>query len=186
MSIGGISGSSSIYSMGAMTPPKKPEGNPQDLIDKSDTDGNGTLNIDEFTAMNDAAPQSLKMSSEDLADLFESMDTDGDGEVTVEEMEASREAMMKELDNKYGSLETMVQVNSILNQTQQTLIDLMDSSNNVDDDDESNNVFDFLTTEYSEQIQEYLNQAGLTDKANGTGAAAIEALINGSTISKLV
>ncbi len=185
MSIGGISGSSSVYSLGAMTPPKKPEGNPQDLIDKSDTDGNGALNIDEFTAMNDAAPESLKMSSEDLAAMFESMDTDGDGEVTAEEMEASREAMMQELDNKYGSLETMVQVNSILNQTQQTLIDLMDSSNNVDDDD-SNNAFDFLTTEYSEQIQEYLNQAGLTDKVNGTGATAIEALINGSTISKLV
>ena len=182
MSISSISGSSSI-NLNSIMQQKKPD--PQDLIDKSDADSNGTLNVDEFLAMKANGPEELQLSEEEAKEEFASLDTDGDGEITAKELEAGREAMMSKMEEKYGSLETMLQVNNVLSQTQQTLLDLMDSSNNVDKDDDED-PFDFLTSEYSDKIQEYLAQSEITKNGDYSIEALQSLLNNGGSISQLI
>ena len=183
MSIGSIAGSSSFNLNSIMQ--QKAKQDPQELIKKNDSDGNGTLNADEYIAMKADGAEELKKGENAIKEEFASLDTDGDGEVTAAELEAGREAMMKEMEEKFGSLDTMLQVNNVLNQTQQTLIDLMSSSNNADNDEEEN-AFDFLTNDYSDKISEYLTQSEIT-KNGDYSVEALQALINnGGSVSELI
>ena len=183
MSIGSVTGSSPINLNSIMQQKVKPD--PQELIKENDSDSNGTLNVDEFVAMKTKGSEELKKTEDEAKEEFASLDTDGDGEISAAELEAGREAMMKEMDEKYGSLETMLQVNNVLNQTQQTLIDLMSSSNNADNEEEDN-AFDFLTSEYSDKISEYLTQSEIT-KNGDYSVEALQALINsGGSVSELI
>jgi len=58
----------------------------QDFLTKADTDGSGSISLDEFKAAKPAdAPDDI--SSEDI---FNQLDSDGDGSVTLSELEANR------------------------------------------------------------------------------------------------
>ena len=61
------------------------------LFQKSDTNGNGTLNQDELTASLKNAPKppgADAANAPDSTKVFQSLDTNGDGQVTEEEMDA--------------------------------------------------------------------------------------------------
>ncbi len=185
MSISSISSASSMYDLSALMAQKKPEGDPEDLIANNDEDSNGALNIEEFIAMNSDAPDEIKIADEDIEDMFANLDANGDGEVTAEEIAEGRESMMQYLDSKYGSLDTMMQVNEILNETQETLVDLVNSSNGGDDDDDSDDPFDFLTNQYQYQIQQYLDQAELA-KNGDASTDVLSSILGTSSISEYI
>jgi len=58
-----------------------------DLLKKYDTDGNGTLSLQEFQALYADAVR------ERMVDHFQALDNDGDGQVTVDEITAPAKAM---------------------------------------------------------------------------------------------
>ena len=156
----------------------------ENLLKASDKDGDNALNKDEFVKFNDSMEivTGFDQGDKDIDELFAEIDADGDGSITSEEMAAHREDMIKELEEKFSGEQTatMDQVNSILSQTQQTLLDMMDS--NTDDNDEDNS-FSFLSSEWSAQIQEYLAQQEVT-KGDETGS--IQSILNSAGISQIV
>lgn len=58
----------------------------QQLFQKADTDGNGGLNVDEFSAVKGPGGASPPGSAADKAKLFSKLDADGDGSLTAAEL----------------------------------------------------------------------------------------------------
>lgn len=185
MSIGSVTNNSSLYGTNSMLRPAKPtEEEAKAEFEKNDVDKSGGLNKEEFAAMHTAMNQDGAEQSESLEKLgdaiFKIFDADSDGEVTAEELDSGRESMIGLLQSKYGGIDTMDQVKDILNQTQTTLIDMMNSNNA-----EENDTFSFLSNNYSSKIQAYLDQAQ-KGKDPEYSSDAISALLNSGSISKLI
>lgn len=186
MSIGSISSGSSLYGANSILRQNKAiEEEEAKAFEKNDADKSGGLNKDEFYKMNTSLDKSGLASGENLEKIkdaiFSMFDTDSDGEVSAEEIAAGRESMLSKLDSQYGNLDTMSQVNNILNQTQSTLMDMMGGSSSDDED----NTFNFLTNNYNAKIQQYLDQAA-RGKDSEYSVDAIDTLLNSGSISKLI
>ena len=147
----------------------------QEQIKSSDADKNGTLNKDEFVAMSKETGGELQNIEKLSEALFGMFDQDSDGELTEEEIQRGRDSLVGQLGEQHGSLDTMTQVNAILNSTQTTLIDLMGSSNKGDDS--NNDPFGFLNSNYRDKINEYLAQDKITQSGDYS-TASINALLN--------
>lgn len=84
-----------------MPPPPPPPGNADDLMSSADSDEDGSLTVDEFTA-------ALKRSEDDdesiLAQMFAETDIDGDGLVSQAELNTAMES--KQEGQPQGSFET--------------------------------------------------------------------------------
>jgi Ca2+-binding EF-hand superfamily protein len=80
-----ISGANLVQAQDGSTPPAAAD--VQDFLQKADTDGDGSLSLDELKA---ALPQDGSASG--AADAFNTMDTDGDGKISLAELEAGIDA----------------------------------------------------------------------------------------------
>ena len=174
MSIGRVTSGTSMYNVNSSllkAVQKEKTEELQEQIKSSDADKNGTLNKDEFVAMSKETSGegvNVEKMSEALFDMF---DQDANGELTEEEIQKGRDALI----GNYGSLDTMLQVNSVLDSTKTTLIDLMGRSNS--DSDSDDDPFSFLTNNYSDKIKEYLTQEKITQNGDYS-PEAINAMLN--------
>ncbi|MGL1959302.1 MAG: EF-hand domain-containing protein [Colwellia sp.] len=109
-----------MANQGAMPPPPPPPGggSAEELLSSADTDEDGGLNIDEFTA-------ALKRSDDEddsiLAKMFDETDTDGDGIVSQEELQTAMENKQNSQTQSSTNTDSNVSmlVNSLLQQYQQ-------------------------------------------------------------------
>ena len=141
----------------------------EDAFSVSDIDGSGTLNQEEFDSFNKIMQETMggvalpgMEGIEDAAELYNTLDEDESGELTLEEI--------KPLESSLGSgaaggeekdeIEDLME--DLMSQMQQTLLNMMDSANNADDEEDSDTVTALLN---ESNIQEYLNQA-LTSSEN--------------------
>lgn len=81
---------------GMNPPPPPPQGqgpmDPESFLSSADTDGNGSVNQAEFTAMLESGPLGKAQNSSDIINaMFGETDSDGDSEVSLEELQAAME-----------------------------------------------------------------------------------------------
>ncbi len=185
-SIGSISSGFSLQSINFQS---RNQQNVADLFASSDADGSGGLNETEFasfdTSMKEAMSQSMSGSGmapppppaeESTEDLFSKFDLDGDGEVTAAEMQAAQESFAENSENSDQAATDML--SELMNQSFQSLMDMMDSatelaSENQEDAQDDNSVFNQFNQQYATQIQEYMKQASYEATASTQASGLI-------------
>lgn len=124
-------------SMGAPPPPPSPE----EMFAQDDADGDGALDLTEFTAVTDKISE-MTGQSVDAEELFSTYDTDGDGKLSFEETEAAMEALRESTEQtqtgtaaaqgieQYAAVASLATTQASVS----TLTDLLTASNKEEED----------------------------------------------------